>query len=1021
MSCPVDIQLLGDVQVVAGGRVLALHGRRQLRLLAALALNVSRVVSIDRLTEVVWPPGTQMPATARRQIQDLVSRLRKDLTGAGSSRSALAAQGSGYVLRIPANAVDVSRFRHAVAVGRASRDIDPERAAIEFRSALRQWRGDALAGLNCLSLDAERAGLAELRMLTWEQVIEIELDLLRHEELLGELAALVELHPTRERLVQLHMQALYQAGRTADALNAFQGLRRRLAADLGVEPSQQLQDAHLTLLRNDRPGRRQPPRAQRPGGPPPGRAEAKPPFQLPADLPDFVGRRDVVNAVVAALSARPGGAYPAAVSITGIPGVGKSSLAVHAAHLLRNRYPGGQIYLDLASAGAGAVDPHDGLGRVLLALAVASQALPTSTAERAALLQSLTARRSLLLVLDNAAETAQVFPLLPANPRCGVLVTSRSVLSGLSAWPNVAVTPLDQPDSLELLGCIIDPHRVAAEPTASTRIAEICAGLPLAIRIAGTRIAARSHQSLTWFADRLSSDQTRLDELAVGGVTIRGSFDISYHGLGPAERRALRLLGLLEVPDFAAWLAAAALGCRVADAEDRLDSLVGAGLLSVAATGVASPPRFRFHQLSRLYAVSRAKTEESETSRTAALVRAYGTCVALAGQADQRLRRSVPLAASEPSVELSSELIGMHRGVPPDAWFAAERGTLVAVVQAAAGLGRPDLAWNLSLALQRYLESHHHFSDWAHVVGIGLAAARASQNLQAEAALLCSLGEQHAVNDDHAAAREAFGRASQIARECGYRPAQAHALRGLSASYLAGGNLRQAMTTAQAALDLVDPATDPNEAAEIQMGLGAALYLLGELDRSEHYYLRALASFEQLGDLMNMSIVLVDLGSLYRDSGRLDLSEQALRRSARICGEIEFDNGKAFAYCGLGALLAHRGDTAQAEQALLDALAIVRQHTDLATEAKIRCTLGELYLHCNPPQAKTHFADSVTLAATLELNGQLARALTGLGDAEQQAGNPAAAVAAWRDALDLRHALDPVRAAGLRDRLDARP
>lgn len=254
MSYPVDIQLLGAVQVTAGERVLALHGRRQQRLLAALALDVSQVFSIERLIDLVWSDTAGSPVTARRQVQDLVSRLRKELVLAGCPRSVLAAQGSGYVLRVPADAVDTSRFRACVAAARAVRDTDPDRAAIDFRAALRQWRGDVLAGLYCPALEADRVSLTELRWLTWEQAIELELGLGRHSDVLSELAALTELHPERERLVQLSMHALHQAGRTADALGAFHRLRRRLADGLGIDPGPALLRCYESILRGELQG-----------------------------------------------------------------------------------------------------------------------------------------------------------------------------------------------------------------------------------------------------------------------------------------------------------------------------------------------------------------------------------------------------------------------------------------------------------------------------------------------------------------------------------------------------------------------------------------------------------------------------------------------------------------------------------------------------------------------------------------------------------------------------------------------
>jgi tetratricopeptide (TPR) repeat protein len=370
---------------------------------------------------------------------------------------------------------------------------------------------------------------------------------------------------------------------------------------------------------------------------------------------------------------------------------------------------------------------------------------------------------------------------------------------------------------------------------------------------------------------------------------------------------------------------------------------------------------------------------------------------------------------------VAGELISMHRSVKPHTWFAAERAMLVAVVQASADLAWYDLAWDLSLTLQRYLESQHHFRDWTRIVTTGLAAARSGQDRHAEAALLCSLGERHAVDDDHAAAAEAFASALRIARDCGYQRAQAHALRGLSTSHLARAEFREAHAAAQEALDLIDHTADPNAAAEIQMGLGAALHRLGQMDRAGLCYQRARQGFEQVGDRMNLAILLVDLGALYRDAGRFDESEQALLRSARICTEIGFHNGEAFAYCGLGSLLQRRGDTARAEQVLLEALAIVCEHTDLATECKIRRILGELYRPADPARARARFTESIALAAELRLNWQLVLALIGLGEAEQEAGDIAATAAAWRRAHDLLRTIDPERAGQLHGRLEALP
>ena len=485
------------------------------------------------------------------------------------------------------------------------------------------------------------------------------------------------------------------------------------------------------------------------------------PFQLPPDLPDFSGQREAVKYLSEVLSRGSYTAWPAVASITGMPGTGKSALAVHTAHLLRGDFPDGQIYLDLAGEDLGTLEPHDALGQALAGLGVVAAAMPATCAERTALLRSLCAGRRLLLVLDNTQTADHVLPLFPASSSCGVLVTSRARLAGLQPWPHVELAPLDRDDGVELLAGIVGRDRSQAEPEAARRVVDLCGGLPLAIRIAGTRLASRSYQSLSWLAARLEDERTRLDELAVTGAALRASFDLVYRDLDSRHQRALQILVMLGLPDFGVWIAASALGCSIREAEDCLDGLVDTRLITVTAGRALDVPRFGFHQLVRLYLRDVAASAETPQVISEAVGRGFGACLVAAAHMDQRLRSYTPLVTSDMRHAQAGQFMPQ---ADPATWFATEYAVLVAAVHGAApARGWHDLTWDLALTLQRFLESHHHLADWRSVATAGLCAARAGGNRVAEAATLCSLGEAHAVQDDHAAAAEAFGAALALA------------------------------------------------------------------------------------------------------------------------------------------------------------------------------------------------------------------------------------------------------------------
>ena len=1009
-SAKVWFRVLGDVCAEQDGIPVPLGRRQERRLLGLLLTEVGRAVPTERLADLLW--DGEPPVRARNVIQTYVGRLRSVLLPFDVH---IRTTSGGYRVDVPAEDVDLHRFQVYVASARTV--AEPAERAEILAAAMDLWHGPLLGDVATERLRSRLgAAFEELRLTALEQYAEAELACGHCAQAIALLANVATIHPVRERLVGLLMQAYADAGRKSEALAVYREARQTLVNELGLEPGAYLRQRHEQMLRGDDPKVGRALDAARASESLPFR-----PFQLPADLPDFVGRQEATRTLVAALSGPPVGAYPAVASISGMPGTGKSALAIHAAHRLREYYPDGQIYLDLAGDDIGTVEADDALGQMLVGLGFTQATLPPTSGERSAVLRSLCAERRLLLVLDNARTGDHVLPLFPANPRCGVLVTSRMHLGGLSAWPHVEVPQLDAEDALELLARIIGRPRVNTEPDAAARVAELCAGLPLAIRIAGTRLAARSHHGLGWLVTRLETEQTRLDELSTTGAALRSSFDISYRGLDETLQHALCQLGLLDVPDFGAWLAAATLDCSLREAEECIDGLVEARLLGLAAAGAVDVTRFRFHQLIRLYAREMAVHVESPESRSAVLARGYGACLTLAERLDQRLRRHTKLVSSGRPRSPINELVEPSDSVDPTISLVAERGTLVAAVHACAGLGWSDLAWDLGLTLQRFLESQHHFHDWLEVATAGLGAARASGDRHAEAAVLCSLGELHAVQDHYVAATEAFQHALTVARGGGHDRVEARALLGLSVTHTAGGKLDDSVRLAREALRLVDDRLDPGTAAETWMSLGTAQYQQRELSAAEVSFRHALDGFVATGDRLNQAILLVNMGTTLQASERWAEAERAYNRSAEICREIGFRNGEGFVYRALGSMLLRTGETDRAEQTLTAALTIVHDYADQLTEGIVLNKLGELFRSTDLDRSRQYFDEAVELLGDSELPTLLADALTGLGDTELLAGEPARARKAWARARDVIEPNDADRAASLRRRLAEPP
>lgn len=594
-----EYRVLGSLEVLDGAREITPSAAKVRAVLAMLVLRHNQIVSTREFIDELW--GERPPPSALSTLHTYVYKLRKTL-GRGGTET-LATKPYGYLLQVDPAAVDLHNFERLVAEGRRLLDEgDAERASRVLVEALGLWRGPALANVVPGELlSAQITRLEESRLRALELRIEADLRLGRHRELISELKELTLIHPLNEEFHAKLMAALHACGRRVEALEVFQSLRRRLVDQLGLEPSPELRRLQQRLLAADDAG---PPPPEPREGPREGTVTVseRRPAQLPPDIADFVGRTAEREWLAAALdrSAAPGTAVRV-VCLTGMPGVGKTALAVHAAHRARRAYPAGQLFARLTAPDGTPVDPGEVLGGFLRAAGVPDERIPAGAGERSTLFRTWMAGRPALVVLDDACGAEQVQPLLPGSAECAVIVTSRYGLHGVAGARVLALDVPDEAECLELLALIIGEARVAQERREAERIVRLCGGLPLALRCAGSRLAASPGLALRVYADRLADPATRLDELCVSNLDVRAALDASYRRLGLPERSLLRLLGLVRTPDVAPSQAAVLLGCEPAHAARLLARLADASLVRVRPGGDGEV-RYTLHELVRLFA-----------------------------------------------------------------------------------------------------------------------------------------------------------------------------------------------------------------------------------------------------------------------------------------------------------------------------------------------------------------------------------------------------------------------------------
>jgi DNA-binding SARP family transcriptional activator/Tfp pilus assembly protein PilF len=919
-------RILGPLEVQVDESWNGINAPKWRTVLALLLLQAGQVVSTDHLISEVWPE--EQPARASNSISIYVLRLRRLISD--PEGRVLVTRYPGYQLLVTADDIDAGRFARLASEGRTALSAgQSQRAADLLDQALGLWQGSrALADVPASPLvSAEAGGLEEARIEALELRIQADLDCGRQAQVVAELRRLLVDHPIREGMWALLMRALYSSGRQAEALGAYAQAREVIADELGVEPSAELRQLHEQMLQADagsgRPGsatkttaadspfaawlsgpQAMPSAATQagPGESPPGAAtaaaagpaDAGPAYpaaaplpllaQLPADIPDFTGRVGHLQNLRDLLSGPRRPDSPGAVvvaAVIGAGGLGKTTLAVHAAHLLRPHYPDGQLYANLVRPNAPPVPPGDVLARFLRDLGVDPGRIPVGEEERAAQYRSLLTDRRVLIVLDDARDAAQVRPLLPGSGSCAVLVTTRNRMPDLAGSRFIDLDVLDSAEALDLFASIIGRGRAAAEPEATDDVLTACAGLPLAIRIAGARLAARGGWTVRNLARRLSDERRRLDELKTGDLAVRACFEVSFASLprhdaddvDPAH--AFRLLGTWQGRTIGLPAAAALMGQSEQNVADALEDLVDAQLLQSPA-----PDRYRFHDLLRAYAAGRANLEETPAVRDGAVRRVlawYLHTVDAVAQMVSPHHYKVQLAP----LEAGCEPLGFLSLDEALNWCEIERTNLVTATRQAAASGLHVVAWQLPVAAFGFFNRRTYWADWVETHQVALSSVRVLGDKRGEALVLNNLGMAFARRRMDEAAGY-FEQALAIRREIEDLPGEAQTASNLADTYRRLRRYDEALALLKRALEIQRQAANPYSEAVVLNNLGETYLSLGRVTEAVESLDHAREMFRDIGEIRGEGYALDNLGEAYLSLGRVAPAIGVLERALEL-------------------------------------------------------------------------------------------------------------------------------------------
>lgn len=992
VAAPDRFRVLGPVEVRGPLGRARLVGARQRSVIALLALHPGVTVPRWRLIDGLW--GERPPRTAVKSLHSHVARVRQALEACGLAGVLVTAE-PGYRLEVDPDRVDAARFEAMVRRGRdALAGSAAATAAAELRAALACWRAEvALADAEpCGWAAAEVERLAQVRLTACEALWQAELRLGNHAAAVGELERLLVAYPRREKLVELLMLALHRAGRTTDALAAYQRLRVGLAEELGVDPGPQLLALHARILRADPDLDAAPDTIHRAGqgamepatgADPavewlPAFSPAAAPAQLPAPVGHFTGRDRPLSTLDRLLA---GGTSTRIALITGLAGIGKTSLAVHWAHRVAGEFPDGQLFVDLRGhEPRSALAPERALAHVLRSLGVPSDRVPADLDEQASLYRSLLHGRRVLVLLDNAGSTETVLPLVPAGGGNLLLVTSRSRLPALTTHHEVTVVgldPLAHPEAVSLLGKVLGSRRLAAEPAATDELVRLCDRMPLALRIAAAKLATQPDQPVRDLVSGLAADD-RLEALSVdgGARSVRAVFASSYRALSEPAARVFRRLGTHPGPSFTADLAAAVAGLTPAAAGTVLAELAAHHL--VVDAGLS---RFRCHDLTARYARGCAEADEPAAVRAEVAQRLVEWYVAVAHAANRvvdpgRDRVTPEPRFPAPPVPFEPE----HRAALR--YLNGERHNLLPVVRYALELGHHTAVCHLAYLLTGFYDSRGHGEERIEMCRLAVTAADRAGDPALAGLMRSGLGMAYNATRRYQEALAVLGEALPLVRAADDRRGEGHVLNNIAAAHtglrqfdaavaaftqalsvhgasdnrlgvaLAHYNLGHVQVRLRRpevglahyreALALAPEIDSPRIEAAILAGLGEAYLLLGDHPRAVAHYQHALDVRRRIGDRRVEPDTLCDLGTAYLRGGDYPPAVAHFQQALAVSAATGDPNAAAVARGKLGLAHLARGDLAAAREELQRALSLRLQVPDPYEQAHLHRGLAEL-------------------------------------------------------------------------------
>ena len=978
-----EFRALGPIELWSAGQQCDLGPARARRVLAILLLTPRTIVPAEVLIDRLW--DTRPPPKARESLSVYIARLRASLRLALDDGVRLAGRARGYVLDVDPEAVDLHQFRRLRRQAEAlSASGDYDHAASLLREADGLWRGQALAGIPGDWVGRMRDSLEEERRGAILERVECELELGRHADLVGELRQLLAQYPLDETFIAHQMTALYWNGRPADALSLYRETRGRLVDEQGTEPGPMLAELHQRILRRD------PQLAVRHAGQRPGPVSR--PDTLPPETGEFVGRSGELE-----LLTGEHGDIPQVSVIEGMPGVGKTALALRAARVVSGQYCDGLLYLDFHGHDPGrpSLDAAEALHRLLRMLVVPATQIPDAIGERAALWQAQLSRRRVVVILDDAARLDQIRPLLPTGGRCLILITTRRRLPDLDGARTLTLDLLSIDDATALFRRIAGPARAQDEEKVALAVG-LCGRLPLAIQLTAGRLARGCPPSLADLIEELSQPSAQLGGTGAASPEVMSAFDLSYRALEPDHQRFFRRLGVSPCASVSMQAAAALAGCNLAEAEKSLAALLDHHLLARAPAD-----QFCYHHLIRGYAAVRAARDDPEPEQRQAVARLLDYYLHTADQADRVLhpfRRRMPVSVTHLPAASPALL------TPEDAaaWLDSEWRNILRAAQHAGRHEWKRKCADLTHVLADFVEISAYWDEAIASHTLALQACRdiADPARIAQASLELSVVSQQ--TGRHETALPVAEDAAEIYRSLADRRGEAEALDQVGMAHQRAARSREALAYFHEARILYQDTADQRGVANTLSHSGIACWHLGRYPDAMGHLREALSLYRHVGDRRGEAKTLNNLGRMQLYCGYHRDALDGYQKSLEIFNEIGGEQNQAILHHNIGSVYHYKGSYEDGLTACRRALVIYRNIGDLPNEADVLNDIGAIYQSAGCyDEALIHHQKARLIAEEIGNLSQQVIALRGIADVRRGSGQHSEAFDHYRTALRL--------------------